>query len=580
MLRGSPSNKPDALDQLRQILFGQEKRTLSGLQQRHDDPILHAEDVSRILPQAVARCVRRDNHLAHAMAPAISSALKSSVKRDPGIVTNVIFPIIGPAIRKALAELFARLVQSFNHALEHSLSWRGLKWRMEAWRTGRPFAEVVLYHTLVFRVEQVFLIHQPTGLLLQHVVAPEVQSSNEDVISGMLTAIHSFVQDSFHVGPGEELQTIRVGELDVWVETGPCAALALVIRGQAPEEFRQTLVDTLEAIHLDEALALGSFKGDATLFQPVRPLLEECLKTQFAEQGHRAMSPQMLIVLGVVVLAAVGWGVVHWRDSARREGFIAALQREPGFVITETARARGKWRVTGLKDPLARDPVELARHAGLNVAKLEFRWQPYLALNSELLLRRARAHLAPPPGVEMAVQAGALVVSGTAPEIWWRVAQSAGLRLPGIDRVDGTELRLEVAKSEDAGRDRAQVLKDELKNSILFFAHAQAELTNQPAVVATVVKAASELAQLAHAQNSKITLLITGHTDRGGSEDFNLALSRQRAESVRQRLIEAGVPREMLATVGAGSSAPTPTESPGADSALDRCVTFSVLWQR
>ncbi|MCI0539218.1 MAG: OmpA family protein [Verrucomicrobiales bacterium] len=579
--RRGPSGAPDALDQLRQILFGQEKRTLFGLQQRLDDPVLHAEDVSRVLPRAVARCARRDDRLAHAMAPAVESALKSSVKRDPGILTNAIFPIIGPAIRKALAESFGRLVQSFNHALEHSLSWRGLKWRVEAWRTGRPFAEVVLYHTLVFRVEQVFLIHQPTGLLLQHVLAPEVQSNNEDVISGMLTAVQSFVRDSFRVGPGGELQTIRVGELDVWVEAGPHAALAFVIRGRAPEEFRQKLVDTLEGIHRDEALALSFFKGDTTVFQFVRPRLEECLKTQLTGRSRKsAMSVQMLIVSGVVILAAVGWSVVRWRDSARREGFIAALREEPGFVIIETALAHGKWRVTGLKDPLARDPVELASQAGLDVAKLEFRWEPYLALNAELLRRRARARLTPPPGVEMEVQAGALVLRGTAPENWWREAQSAALRVPGIDRVDGTQLRLEAANSDGADRARAQVLKDELKNSILYFAHAQAALTNQPALIATVARAASELAQLARADNASITLVITGHADRTGSEDFNLALSRQRAESVRQRLIETGLPREMLATVGAGSSAPTQGASPGADSELDRRVTFSVLWQR
>ena len=33
-----------------------------------------------------------------------------------------------------------------NEALERSLSWKGLKCRVEAWRTGKPFAEVVLIH--------------------------------------------------------------------------------------------------------------------------------------------------------------------------------------------------------------------------------------------------------------------------------------------------------------------------------------------------------------------------------------------------------------------------------------------------
>ena len=58
---------------------------------------------------------------------------------------------------------------------------RSLKWRFEAWRTGRPFAEIVLLKTLVYRVDQVFLIHKETGLLLQHVVADEVRAKDAAV---------------------------------------------------------------------------------------------------------------------------------------------------------------------------------------------------------------------------------------------------------------------------------------------------------------------------------------------------------------------------------------------------------------
>ena len=85
---------------------------------------------------------------------------------------------MGPAIRKAIAEALRGLVQSLNQALEHSLSWRGIKWRIEALRTGRTFAEVVLSKTLVYRVEQVFLIHRESGLLLVQAVAPEVEAQD------------------------------------------------------------------------------------------------------------------------------------------------------------------------------------------------------------------------------------------------------------------------------------------------------------------------------------------------------------------------------------------------------------------
>jgi len=84
---------------------------------------------------------------------------------------------MGPAIRRAIGEALSRLIQSLDRALDHSLTWRGLGWRLEAARTGRSFAEVVLAHTLVFRVEQVFLIHRRTGLLLLRAQAARGKSS-------------------------------------------------------------------------------------------------------------------------------------------------------------------------------------------------------------------------------------------------------------------------------------------------------------------------------------------------------------------------------------------------------------------
>src|SRR4029078_12088820 len=122
----------------------------------------------------------------------------TAVKRDPQAVADAIFPVMAPAIRQAIATTFNQLIQSLDRSLEHSLSLKGLKWRLEAFRTGKSFAEVVLYHTLLFRVEYVFLIHRETGLLLQHVSRDGGEGKNAEIIAGMMTAIKSAWQDLLH----------------------------------------------------------------------------------------------------------------------------------------------------------------------------------------------------------------------------------------------------------------------------------------------------------------------------------------------------------------------------------------------
>jgi outer membrane protein OmpA-like peptidoglycan-associated protein len=69
-------------------------------------------------------------------------------------------------------------------------------------------------------------------------------------------------------------------------------------------------------------------------------------------------------------------------------------------------------------------------------------------------------------------------------------------------------------------------------------------------------------------------LLVEGHTDLRGTEQFNLQLSSQRAEAVAALLSAAGVSREQLATRAYGKSKPLPGSRAG--SASNRRVSLRV----
>ena len=56
--------------------------------------------------------------------------------------------------------------------------------------------------------------------------------------------------------------------------------------------------------------------------------------------------------------------------------------------------------------------------------------------------------------------------------------------------------------------------------------------------------------------NEEIKVQVSGHTDNTGGRALNQRLSRQRAESVRQYLIERGVAADRLTAVGYGPDKP------------------------
>src|SRR3984885_11863172 len=224
-----PSSNDPAEDrplaELRAILLGPDRSAWELIRQRLGNPSRRAEDVAGVLAEAGR--LRPNVKLRRALQPLVEEALQLSVQSNPRMLADALFPIFGKAIRKAITSELDGMLQSLSQTLEQSFSWRSLRWRWESFTTRRPYAEIVVLRSLLYRVEQVFLIHRSSGLLLQHVAASSVakaETKDPEMVSGMLTAIQDFVRDSVS-GAGSNLETVRMGEIEVVLAYGPDAIL-------------------------------------------------------------------------------------------------------------------------------------------------------------------------------------------------------------------------------------------------------------------------------------------------------------------------------------------------------------------
>jgi outer membrane protein OmpA-like peptidoglycan-associated protein len=562
----SPASAPDDdLRSLRSILIGPAEQQLERLQAKLNDRFSHAREVGAVLPQALLNRAR-DPELARALMTPVEKALTDAVRKDPKPLADAIFPIIGPAIRKAVAASLAAMVESFNHTLEHSVSWRAVQWRVEALRTGKRFGEVVLLHTLRYRVEQVFLIHNKTGLLLQHVRAGPAVVEDAQLVSPMLTAIRDFVGDSFSVPEQETLDDFRVGDLSVWIERGPSALLAMVTRGNAPQELRSVLQRTLETVHLQYGEALQAFEGDTQAFESSRPILAECLQAEYhADRGPRAR--RVWILAGVVLLALGVWLAFSVREYVRWTRYLGALTNEPGLVVISSGRSGGRYVVAGLRDPLARDPDAILRQSQLSREDVVGRWEPYQALTPRFVLARAHQVLQPPAGASLMLEKGVLAASGTAPAAWIIDARRIAPLIAGTSAFDATavlnsSLQARIARIEAA--------------TLLFGRGSSTLLAGQDDQLRAIAADIRELDALASQARRTFRVHVVGHTDADGAVVANLPLSRERAERARAALDLWPTPTLDLLVGGVGSDEPLVAGATEADKQRNRRVTFHV----
>jgi OOP family OmpA-OmpF porin len=551
---------------LRGLVLGPDEQRLAELRKRLEDPVTRAEDIGEVLPQ-VLQLHAHDPHLAKALTPPLEKAITASVQRNPKPLADALFPVMGPAIRKAVSAGLASMVESLNRTLEHSLSWRSFRWRVEGWRTGKSFGEIVLLKTLVYRVEQAYLIDRKTGLLLQHVRAGTDAVQDANMVSGMLTAIRDFAQDSFKVGEQDSLETFQVGDLTVWIEAGPHAILAAVIRGSAPRDLRRALQDALESIHLEFGHVLETFDGDARALDDARPALEACLQTEFRASERHPPTRGAWVVFGLAAIALVVWLGFSYRASSRWGHYLDALRSEPGIVVVSEGRRGGKFVVSGLRDPLARDPQSFIAPTGLETADVAGVWAPYQALDSPIALARATRVLQPPAGAPLTLTDGVLSVTGPAPPAWILETQRTAPLIAGVTRFD-TAGAFDLAWRSVASRIEARVL--------LFVKDGTRSVEGQDEEMRQLVSAARELDTVAAAGGLRLMVQAVGHTDVDGPPETNAALSLARAEVVRTALAGEVMAHLHFTAAGVGSTVPAVTGQTEADNQKNRRVTMRV----
>ncbi|MEL6715242.1 MAG: hypothetical protein AAFP86_15785, partial [Planctomycetota bacterium] len=337
-----------ALDELRALLNREERGRLEALESEEVD----ADAIAEVLPEAILRRETRDDRVARALGDTIEAGLFRSARKDPKSLAEAIHPALGPAIRGMIQATLRDSVEKLNVALENAVSPQGIRWRLQAARTGRPFSEVVMLATLVYRVEQVLLIDGESGLVVRGAHALGAAPQDADLVAAMLTAIRDFAEDSFEradEGVSETLEEIEFEGRTLLLAKGPAASLALVVSGSPPRTLRARARETLEELHVDYGEELAAFDGEDDALPGAAPLLEDLL---VQEEKQRERNPVLravpLVVAGLLVL----WGAAAAVSSVRVRGRIAALEEAlvdaHGVRPLEVTRRGGAYIVRAL----------------------------------------------------------------------------------------------------------------------------------------------------------------------------------------------------------------------------------------
>ena len=508
-----------------------EAEQLAALEHKFTNKMTTALEVSEVLPQAVDLRQKQDAKLSFSLAPLIADSFEALLKKSPKKIIAILGPELGRLITEYARTVIRKFTDEINEIVNHSLTTEALKWRVEAYMKGVPYAELFFSRTLRFRVEQVFLIQKDSGILLCEVAREKGAVLDHDAISAMLTAIVSFVNDSFVKDEHEEkLNYITVGNYKIVVEHGHDAILAGVVKGASPPpNLSMRFKATLDDVHQKFEGEFQAFDGDTRIFDAASIDLKECLVQEWNKDftPPKKKKPWVwLLAGGCVVLLLVWFLWLRETESQRLNRMLDQVKSQQGVISASITHGDGNEKVLRvLRDSTMPDVVQnvamIVEKAGIDIPIKQ-----YLAMASMDIQKMAGLLLTPPASVTLTVDNDVVVASGSATHDWVERFERSPALLPGIKRVDGSQL-------VDADLKAFEDLKNTIESHEVRFEQGRARLSsdlqNDLKNFSINIKSLDNVLQRL-GKHGKIE--VYGHTSPEGSERRNQRIASARANNV------------------------------------------------
>ncbi|GLR71838.1 OmpA family protein [Agaribacter marinus] len=521
--------------------------------------------VKDVVSEAINDREKQDNSVSQVLLPVVEHSIQKSFKQQRKELIDYIFPLVGDLVRKYVAASLREFIEKTNDIIESSLSFRGLKWRYQAWRSGMSYAKYVIAQTHIYKIHQVLLIHKETGILLHSASANSVDNENSELISSMLTAINDFVADSFstHSGGSEqELAEIKTKEFSLYLKQGPSALLVASVTGTISPSAKHQLQTSLEYIHKMYVDELHKFNGDTSTFSVVESTLQACLLEE-QKSSQQKNTWLAIILLGAAGLF-LGWlSFLYWQASNIVTTFENGLTGQNGITLThaEISDIRNV-EVTVMRDPSAISIEDWMGNQSIDKNRVKVNEISVISLSNDVVTQKindvlrqfpqimyAKGRLSIQHGMESQLHTGDVIL-----------LESMLRNIPGVDsdKLLGDISHIQnIASTNSIDTNAIQHLLGkligEISNIRIEFAVNQSDI---PQFEAEKIKIISEkfnkIQIVAEQLNKKALLLVLGTSDTQGTQDRNQMLSIERAENVKNRLVQHGVNASFLQTVAIG----------------------------
>lgn len=236
-------NEQDKIDILKDILFADDHEFEKKISQRVElleQTIQEKEKLSEKVDPIISYQIDEfKKSIPETLGPTITETLRKEIRINKDAVVDAIYPILGKMIKKYVAQEVKMLSEKMNGQLSFfSVGKRKFK----SFFTGKKERDLMFDELATTKIEQVLLIEKDSGILKASFA--KSKTIDEEMVSGMLTAIKSFVEDAF-IQRNQNLELVEYELYQIHLQSFATHYIAVVLSGNFALSSKNKLQDVI-----------------------------------------------------------------------------------------------------------------------------------------------------------------------------------------------------------------------------------------------------------------------------------------------------------------------------------------------
>ncbi|MCK5343916.1 MAG: AAA family ATPase, partial [Candidatus Heimdallarchaeota archaeon] len=140
-------------------------------------------------------------------------------------------------------------------------------------------------------IEEVFFV-KDSGLLISHCTRRLKPEMDTDILTGMFTAVQTFIKDSFRTKSDDNLNEIKYGNQTIILEHREGFYLAMVISGTYLEPMREKMKDITDEIENTFGSQIIEWAGDRAELKKIDNVIEKLFEIKLGEEKKYKIDPK------------------------------------------------------------------------------------------------------------------------------------------------------------------------------------------------------------------------------------------------------------------------------------------------